>query len=101
MGRGWAGPVASALGTVLAQPTESSGFQQRSPEPPVPALEFTASEQASLGSDRWGTDKEGPVLCQGRDGASAEFVGLPAPPSREFLLPKSQPCPALLPAEAQ
>ena len=62
-GVGWAGPVASAPVPVPGPATESSGFLRSpgAPSPPWNSQQVTAS----LGSDRWGTDKGGPCALPG------------------------------------
>lgn len=62
-GAGWASPVASAPMLVPGPATESSGFRHSpgAPSPPWNSQQVTAS----LGSDRWGTDKGGPCALPG------------------------------------
>lgn len=93
-GAGWAGQVASAPVPIPRPATGSAGFQFF----PRAFLFPWNSQQAtsSLGSDRWGLTKKGPVFCQGAGrGLSWALCGCLAPPSRGIpLLPKSQPSPA-------
>lgn len=72
----WADQVAPDPLPVPGPATESSGPQllPRTPSPPWNAWQVIAS----LGSDRWGADKEGPcALPGGRMGPQLGLVGLP------------------------
>lgn len=91
-GRGWAGLVASAsVCLFLAQPQNHQAFRGPLGAPPRPWNSQQVT--ASLGSDRWGTDKGGPCALPGAGmGPQLSLWGAAcALHLGEFPLPKSHP----------